>query len=65
MAEIPTVVGRLERDLGGMPATPLPEIASAHSSGVAVLTMSRSPLHTEVLEPKRVAQAIKRRPRRL
>jgi pilus assembly protein CpaE len=35
-----------------------PEIASIHRSGVNVLVMSESPLHTEVLEPKRVAEAI-------
>jgi pilus assembly protein CpaE len=58
MAEIPTVVDVWNADLGRHASHSLPEIASAHSSGVAVLTMSRSPLHTEVLEPKRVAQAI-------
>jgi MinD-like ATPase involved in chromosome partitioning or flagellar assembly len=34
------------------------EIATLHSSGLSVLVMSESPLHTEVLEPKRVADAI-------
>lgn len=34
------------------------EIASVHSSCVNVLVMSDSPMHTEVLEPKRVAEAI-------
>jgi MinD-like ATPase involved in chromosome partitioning or flagellar assembly len=58
MTEIPTVVDVWTADLGTNDTHSLSEIASAHSSGVAVLTMSRSPLHTEVLEPKRVAQAI-------
>jgi MinD-like ATPase involved in chromosome partitioning or flagellar assembly len=34
------------------------QIASIHSSGVGVLVMAESPLHTEILEPKRVAEAI-------
>ncbi len=58
MAEIPTVVDVWGADLETKGSHSLAEIASAHSSGVKVLTMSRSPLHTEVLEPKRVAQAI-------
>jgi pilus assembly protein CpaE len=35
-----------------------PEIATTHSSGVALLVMAESPLHTEVLEPRHVAEAI-------
>jgi MinD-like ATPase involved in chromosome partitioning or flagellar assembly len=34
------------------------ELASTHSSGVNVLVMSDSPLHTEALEPPLVAEAI-------
>ena len=34
------------------------EIATTHPSGVAILVMAESPLHTEVLDPKRVAEAI-------
>ena len=37
---------------------PLPQIASIHSSGISVLVMAESPLHTEILEPRRVADAI-------
>jgi pilus assembly protein CpaE len=58
MDEIPTVVDVWGADLETRGNHSLAEISSAHSSGVKVLTMSRSPLHTEVLEPKRVAQAI-------
>jgi pilus assembly protein CpaE len=34
------------------------EIASAHPSGMQVIALTSSPLHTEVLEPQRVADAI-------
>jgi pilus assembly protein CpaE len=34
------------------------QIATLHSSGLSVLVLSESPLHTEVLEPGRVADAI-------
>jgi MinD-like ATPase involved in chromosome partitioning or flagellar assembly len=37
----------------------IPEIAAVHeSSGVSVLVLASSPLHTEILEPRRVAAAI-------
>lgn len=58
MPKIPTVVDVWTKDLGTNNDHSLAEIASLHGSGVSVLTMSQSPLHTEVLEPKRVAQAI-------
>ncbi len=58
MPSIPTVVDVWTQDLGTNDDHSLAEIASLHSSGVSVLTMSQSPLHTEVLEPKRVAEAI-------
>ena len=34
------------------------QIAAVHSSGISVLVMAESPLHTEVLDPKRVAAAV-------
>jgi pilus assembly protein CpaE len=34
------------------------QIAAVHSSGLSVLVMSESPLHTESLEPRKVAAAI-------
>ncbi len=34
------------------------EIASPHLNGVSVLVMAESPLHTEILDPRRVADAI-------
>jgi MinD-like ATPase involved in chromosome partitioning or flagellar assembly len=36
----------------------LSDIASVHSSGLSVLVLSASPLHTEILEPIRVASAV-------
>jgi pilus assembly protein CpaE len=34
------------------------EIAAKHHNGLSVLVMAESPLHTEILDPKRVAEAI-------
>ncbi len=42
---------------GGNPET-LVEIASAHSSGMKVVSLTDSPLHVEILEPARVAAEI-------
>ena len=36
----------------------LAEVATVHSSGVGILVMAESPLHTEILEPRRVAEAV-------
>jgi MinD-like ATPase involved in chromosome partitioning or flagellar assembly len=58
MVEIPTVVDVWGADEKTGDTHTLDQISSVHSSGIHVVTMSRSPLHTEVLEPKRVAQAI-------
>jgi pilus assembly protein CpaE len=38
----------------------LAQVAASHPSGVGVLVMAESPLHTEVLEPRRVAEAVAR-----
>jgi pilus assembly protein CpaE len=46
-----------EPDTAGATQT-LAEIATIHSSGIGVLVMAASPLHTEVLDPKRVADSI-------
>ena len=45
-------------ELEGGPRETLAEIASAHSSGMRVASLTTSPLDTEILEPERVAQAI-------
>jgi MinD-like ATPase involved in chromosome partitioning or flagellar assembly len=34
------------------------QIATVHSSGMGVLVLAESPLHTEILDPRRVAEAI-------
>ena len=41
----------------GEPAT-IQEVAAVHSSGLSVLAMAESPLHTEALDPGRVVDAI-------
>ncbi len=42
------------------PGESLAQVAAVHSSGVGVLVMAESPLHTEVLDPQRVAEAVAR-----
>jgi Flp pilus assembly CpaE family ATPase len=47
----------LDQSEGG-PFETLADIASAHPSGMKVVSLSSSPLNTEILEPPRVADAI-------
>jgi pilus assembly protein CpaE len=42
----------------GVPSDDLTQVAAVHSSGISVLVLSSSPLHTEILEPIRVASAV-------
>ena len=58
MGALPTVVDVWTREIGTVRESTLSQIATRHSSGTDVLVMSNSPLHTEVLEPRRVAEAI-------
>ena len=58
MDNVRTVADAWTEDLTTGVAEPFVEIASTHTSGVSVLVMAESPLHTEILEPKRVAEAI-------
>jgi pilus assembly protein CpaE len=58
MENIRTVADAWTEDLNTGVAESFAEIATAHQSGVAVLVMAESPLHTEILDPKRVAEAI-------
>jgi pilus assembly protein CpaE len=44
--------------LDGGPRESLPDIASAHPSGMRVAALTSSPLDTEILDPERVAEAI-------
>jgi MinD-like ATPase involved in chromosome partitioning or flagellar assembly len=46
-----------DQDEGG-PRETLAEIASAHSSGMRVASLTTSPLDTDILDPERVAEAI-------
>jgi pilus assembly protein CpaE len=58
MEHVRTVADAWTDDLQTGSSEPFSEIAVPHSSGVFVLVMAESPLHTEILEPKRVAEAI-------
>ncbi len=53
-----TLANAWREDRDGARDEPVDQIATLHSSGLSVLVLSESPLHTEVLEPKRVAEAI-------
>jgi MinD-like ATPase involved in chromosome partitioning or flagellar assembly len=53
-----TVADAWTEDLNTGVAESFAEIAAMHQNGVSVLVMAESPLHTEILEPKRVAEAI-------
>ncbi len=53
-----TVVDSWQDQLEGGPIESLIDVAAAHPSGLRVAALSSSPLNTEGLEPKRVADAI-------
>ncbi len=53
-----TVVDSWRDELEGGPVETLAEIAAAHPSGMRVVALTTSPLHTEILDPRRVADAI-------
>ena len=58
MEHVRTVADAWTEDLQTGVSTPFADIAVPHSCGVFVLVMAESPLHTEILEPRRVAEAI-------
>ena len=58
MDGVGTVVDAWRDELEGGPALTFDEQASAHQSGLKVLPLSSSPIHTELLEPERVANAL-------
>jgi pilus assembly protein CpaE len=58
MEGVPTVVDAWRDELEGGPVLTFDELASLHSSGLKVLALASSPIHTEVLEPQRVAGAV-------
>jgi MinD-like ATPase involved in chromosome partitioning or flagellar assembly len=53
-----TVADAWTEDVNTGGSEPFSDIAAPHLNGVSVLVMAESPLHTEILEPKRVAEAI-------
>ena len=53
-----TVADAWTEDMETGASEPFADIATPHLNGVSVLVMAESPLHTEILEPKRVAEAI-------
>ena len=58
MEGCPTVVDAWRDEAEGGPPIPFLELASAHPSGMRVLPLTSSPIHTEVLDPERVAQNV-------
>jgi pilus assembly protein CpaE len=58
MEGVGTVVDAWRDELDGGPVVPFFDLASAHSSGLRVLPLSSSPIHTEILDPDRVAMSI-------
>ena len=58
MEGVPTVVDAWRDELDGGPVLPFSELASAHPSGLRVLPLTSSPIHTEILDPDRVGAAI-------
>jgi pilus assembly protein CpaE len=53
-----TVADSWRDEAEGGPSESLAELASAHGSGLQVVALTDSPMHTEILEPARVAAAI-------
>ena len=58
MDGVGTVVDAWRDELDGGPSLTFDEMASAHQSGLKVLPLSSSPIHTEILDSERVAQAL-------
>jgi MinD-like ATPase involved in chromosome partitioning or flagellar assembly len=58
MENVRTVADAWTEDLSTGTGESFAEIAAPHLNGVSILVMAESPLHTEILEPKRVAEAI-------
>ncbi len=56
--EVRTVADSWRDELEGGPVETLTDLASAHPSGMRVVSLTSSPLNTEILEPTRVADAI-------
>lgn len=59
LEQVRTVADSWRDQAEGGPAETFLEIASAHSSGMSVVSLTASPLATEILEPTRIADAIR------
>ena len=55
---VQTVMDSWSEELDGDPPATFGELASSHTSGMHVIALASSPLHTEALEPVRVANSI-------
>ena len=58
MDGVPSVADAWRDELDGGPVLSFEEQASTHSSGLKILPLTTSPIHTEILDPERVAAAI-------
>jgi pilus assembly protein CpaE len=58
MDGVPSVVDSWRDELDGGPVLSFDEQASTHTSGLKILPLTSSPIHTEILDPERVAAAI-------
>jgi pilus assembly protein CpaE len=58
LEHVRTVADAWTEDLSTGAMETFVDIAATHANGMSVLVMAESPLHTEILEPKRVAEAI-------
>jgi pilus assembly protein CpaE len=58
MEGVQSVVDAWRDELDGGPVSTFDELAAVHASGLKVLPLASSPIHTEVLEPQRVAGAV-------
>jgi pilus assembly protein CpaE len=58
MDAVPSVVDAWHDELEGGPVLSFDEQASVHSTGLKVLPLTSSPIHTEILDPERVAAAL-------
>jgi len=58
MSEARTVVDSWRDEPDGGPIESMSDLAAAHSSGLRVVSLTSSPLHTEILDPTRVVELI-------
>jgi len=58
MSEARTVVDSWRDEPDGGPIESMADLAAAHPSGLRVVSLTSSPLHTEILDPQRVAELI-------